>query len=159
MVRLDRRPGHPPTPQGRRWPRSIVVALLSAHVFVFLALTLAYSNPATPGPLPHAHRLNLRPFRNIAHGVVHGGDSLRVNVIGNVVVTLPLGAAILVLGGSRARLRHAALAGLALSATVETLQFWSQRRFTDVDDVILNTLGAALGFLAAAVFRRAWRHS
>lgn len=134
--------------------RSIVVALLSAHVFVFLALTLAYSNV---GRYPIEERLNLRPFRSIARDVAGGGDALRVNIVGNVVVMLPLGAAICALGGRRARLRRAATAGFLLSATAESLQLWTGRRVTDVDDVILNTLGAALGFLAVSAARRALR--
>lgn len=135
-------------------PRSIVVALLSAHVFVFLALTLAYSNSRR---YPIEERLSLVPFRSIARDVSAGGDALRVNIVGNVVVMLPLGAAIGVLGGRNARLRHAATAGFLLSATVEALQLWTGRRVTDVDDVILNTLGAVLGFLAIAAVRRAFR--
>jgi len=132
-------------------PRSIVVALLSAHVFVFLALTLAYSNSRR---YPIEERLSLIPFRSIARDVSAGGDALRVNIIENVVVMLPLGAAIGFLGG---RLRRAATAGFLLSATVEALQLWTGRRVTDVDDVVLNTLGAMLGFLAVAAVRRAFR--
>ena len=138
-------------------PRSILVALLSAHVFVFLALTLAYSNHAIEERHPAARRISLRPFRSIARDVAAGGDALTVNIVGNVVVMLPLGAAIRALGGPGAKLRHAALAGFALSAAVEALQLWTGRRFTDVDDVILNTLGAALGFLAVAAARRVGR--
>lgn len=137
--------------------RSIVAALLSAHLFVFLALTLAYSNTAIDERHPARLRISLRPFRSIARDVAAGGDALLVNIVGNVVVTLPLGAAILVLAGPRGRVRHAALAGFVLSVTVEALQLWTGRRFTDIDDVILNTLGAVLGFLAAAAVRRAWR--
>jgi glycopeptide antibiotics resistance protein len=138
-------------------PRRIVVALLSAHVFVFLALTLVYSNPATPARIPLERRVNPWPFASIRRDLAAGGEGLLVNVVGNVVVMLPLGAAILVLGRGRAKARYAALAGLALSATVETLQMGTGRRVADVDDVILNTFGAALGFLAAAAVRRAWR--
>jgi glycopeptide antibiotics resistance protein len=138
-------------------PRRIVVALLSAHVFVFSALTLAYSNPATPERIPLDRRVSLRPFRSIARDVAAGGDPLRVNVIGNVVVMLPLGAALAALGGEGAKARYAAMAGFVLSATVETLQLGTGRRVADVDDLILNTLGAVLGFLAAAAVRRAWR--
>lgn len=138
-------------------PRRIVVALLSAHVFVFTALTLAYSNPATPQRIPVGRRISLRPFRSIMRDLAAGGEPLLVNGIGNVVVLLPLGAALATLGGDRAKVRHAALAGFVLSATVETLQIGTGRRVADVDDVILNTLGAVLGFLAAAAVRRAWR--
>ncbi|WP_337173231.1 VanZ family protein [Paludisphaera sp.] len=138
-------------------PRRIVVALLSAHVLVFLALTLAYSNPATPGRIPLGRRVNPWPFASIRRDLAAGGEGLLVNLVGNVVVMLPLGAAAAVLGGQGARAWHAALAGLVLSATVETLQMGTGRRVADVDDVILNTLGAALGFMTAAAVRRAWR--
>ncbi len=137
--------------------RRLVVALLSAYLLVFLALTLAYSNTAIDENYPARHRISLRPFRSIARDLASGGDGLVVNLVGNVVVTLPLGASILVLAGAKARLRHAAAAGFVLSAMIESLQFGTGRRFTDVDDVILNTTGAVLGFLAAAAVRRARR--
>jgi len=131
--------------------RSLVVAALVAYLFVLLAITLAYQSPR---PFTVEERLMLTPFRSIARDVRQGGDAFQINIVGNVVVFTPLGAAFVALGGRRARLRRAALAGFLLSASIEALQFQTARRFTDVDDVILNTMGTIVGFLAADALRR-----
>ena len=51
------------------------------------------------------------------------------------------------------RLWQAALAGLALSLLVETGQFVLGSGVSELDDLILNTLGAVLGFAAASLLR------
>lgn len=131
--------------------RSLTLAALSAYLFVILALTLAYKHPQYR---PVSERLSLTPFQSVVRDVSRGGRAMWVNIVGNVVVFAPLGAGIAGLGGARARLRHAALAGFLLSAAIETAQFQTGRRFSDIDDVILNTLGAVLGFVAFAATRR-----
>ncbi|WP_165250098.1 VanZ family protein [Paludisphaera soli] len=131
--------------------RSLTVTALVAYLFVLLAVTLAYKHPHYR---PVSERLSLTPFQSIARDIPRGGRGLWVNIIGNVLVFTPLGAAFVVLERPRPRLGHAVLAGAALSSAIEVLQYQSGRRFTDVDDVILNTLGAGLGFVAAEGLRR-----
>ena len=47
-----------------------------------------------------------------------------------------------------------ALLAAALSATIESLQFASGGRVADVDDVLLNALGACLGYAVFRIWRR-----
>jgi glycopeptide antibiotics resistance protein len=96
-----------------------------------------------------AYRYNLTPFLSIARDVPAGGRGLWVNIIGNVVVFAPVGLAVRGFRGPRASLAQAALASAALSTLIEVVQFQSGRRFSDVDDVILNTLGGVAGYAAA----------
>nr|WP_303652537.1 VanZ family protein [Paludisphaera mucosa] len=123
------------------------------YLFLLLTLTLAYKNAQPP---PASERIRLTPFESITRDLSRGGRGFWVNIVGNVVVFTPLGAAFVLLG-SRPRLWHAALAGLALSAAIEAAQSRSGSRFSDVDDVILNTLGAALGFVAIDAARHLLR--
>jgi len=99
--------------------------------------------PATlPGVVP---KLNLVPFRGI---VLYDG-------IFNVIGFVPLGVlAGIWIGGRRGRGRWPALVfavGLMalFSSTLEVLQLGIPERFTSINDVILNTLGGALGVLLA----------
>jgi hypothetical protein len=73
-----------------------------------------------------------------------GGDDALAGVIQNVLLFLPLGAA-LALGGMRG-LRLAA-AGALLSITVECAQQWIPGRDPSLGDVCFNTLGTAMGGL------------
>ena len=70
---------------------------------------------------------------------------------GNLFWFVPAGVLVRLRGG---RLWQAALAGLALSLLVETGQFVLGSGVSELDDLILNTLGAVLGFgLAAPLLR------
>ena len=44
------------------------------------------------------------------------------------------------------------LLGLAFSLTIELLQLITRLGYADVDDLINNTLGAAIGFLSYKLF-------
>ena len=70
----------------------------------------------------------------------------------NIVMTLPLAAVLRLVAGVRDR-RRVVLTGLALSAVIETVQlvlclFLDGNRWADTNDLIANTLGAWLGWLA-----------
>ncbi|MBX6313082.1 MAG: VanZ family protein, partial [Isosphaeraceae bacterium] len=93
---------------------------------------------------------NLVPLRTIARDLNVRGKDFVVNFVGNLAAFLPLGALLRRLWGSRASAQRVALAGMALSLAIELLQFLSGRRVADVDDVLLNTLGALLGYMALA---------
>ena len=131
--------------------RPPIIAALALYVAFLLYLTLGDAfGPGATG----SGGASLTPFRGMARSAWHGGREFWLNDVGNVVVFMPIGAAVLALAPKRSRPWHAALAGFALSALIESLQYLSGRRVADVDDLTLNTLGAALGFLAADRLRR-----
>lgn len=68
--------------------------------------------------------------------------------VGNLIWFAPAGALVRLRGG---KLWQGALAGLGLSLFVETAQFLLGSGVSELDDLILNTLGAALGYGAAAL--------
>jgi glycopeptide antibiotics resistance protein len=112
---------------------------------------------------------NLVPFRDHAwaircllsdcSGITDAVYSIVVDVLGNVVVFFPIGLSLAgVLGGLpyRRRLATAIAIGAALSISIELIQLTIPSRATDVDDVLFNTTGTALGatFLIVAQHRR-----
>lgn len=68
-----------------------------------------------------------------------------INILGNIVVFIPYGF----LGMITEKLKRAKLLFpifiLAISC-IEFLQFITKRGFAEIDDVILNTIGVAIGF-------------
>lgn len=70
-----------------------------------------------------------------------------INILGNIAVFVPAGFAYLLV--HRSGLGRAVLFGGGLSLFIELAQIFLPRT-TDIDDLILNTLGALLGALAAA---------
>src|SRR6185437_12404629 len=94
----------------------------------------------------------LVPFRTIRSQLAFGlRDSEARQLLGNVALFVPFG--FLLPAAVRACRRPWALlvAAAAFSVLIETLQAILPGHTTDVDDVILNTAGAALGFLAFSV--------
>ena len=71
--------------------------------------------------------------------------------VGNLLWFAPAGVLVRLRGG---RLWQAAAAGLALSLLVESLQFVLGSGVSELDDLILNTCGAVLGFLGTSLFLR-----
>lgn len=82
---------------------------------------------------------------------------LLIDVVGNVIVFVPLGlglAGVLHQTNLRQTIRLAALGGFGLSLLIELSQLVIPSRTTDVDDLIFNTLGASIG---AVIFALLWR--
>ena len=81
----------------------------------------------------------------------HGGAwSFTYHTVGNLLWFAPLGWLL-----RRRKPGAALLAGAALSAGIELMQFLLMTGVTDIDDVIFNALGALLGWGIAHVARRA----
>ncbi len=74
-----------------------------------------------------------------------------LNTVGNVALFVPYG---LVLGliFTRERLIKAGAAGAAFSVGIELIQLLMPNRWTDIDDVLLNTLGSLLGCAVSFFF-------
>lgn len=101
-----------------------------------------------------ALRVNLIPFHTIRAYIAHGNATLAlVNLVGNVVVFIPLGLLPPLLW-ERWRNFRGVLLPVLCSLGVELTQIFTGRS-VDVDDLILNTLGGLLGWLLAlAVLNR-----
>ena len=90
--------------------------------------------------------LNWIPLQNFVHSNVIG-------MVLNVVMFVPLGF-LLPACFSRYRKWHRTLiAGFLTSLTVECIQLFTFR-VTDVDDLLMNTLGAVIGFVLAKLLLR-----
>jgi len=73
------------------------------------------------------------------------------NTLGNVALFMPLGILLPFVDTRFRSLRRVLLLALCMSLVIETLQFVlrfvGNPRAVDIDDVLLNTLGAVLGYL------------
>jgi len=70
-----------------------------------------------------------------------------VDVAGNVLVFIPIGLAFAgsLTGDDRRRLRTAIALGFVLSLSIEIVQSTIPTRATDIDDLLFNTHGTAIG--------------
>ncbi|MGM9630724.1 VanZ family protein [Butyricicoccus sp.] len=98
-------------------------------------------------------RVNLVPFQTIRFYAFSGRVPASVavrNLAGNIVAFMPIGILIPLLTRSLS-LGRTFLVGLALSAGIELTQFFTGLGSCDIDDIILNVLGAMSVTLILAV--------
>ncbi len=96
--------------------------------------------------------VNLVPGHTILAALTEPDDPSDVFfVVGNVAMFVPLGWLVALLV-RRFRVLKAVVAGFLLSTSIEVTQLFVGR-VSDVDDVILNTLGALLGACLSLLFR------
>jgi glycopeptide antibiotics resistance protein len=131
------------------------VSLLDAALPFLVAATVVWLGLQllTPVGRSAAVGINLVPFHTITRQLASGSRASDLNLIGNVAFFVPLGFL------TRLWLRRTALAsvavGMAVSIGFETLQGIADiGRVVDIDDVILNTLGVAIGVAGAALAMR-----
>ena len=134
---------------------------------VFLAALTVVPIPMSRFSVRGTDHLNLVPFLNSLKCFSPSVGRRNVllfclkNMAGNIFLFLPLGIFLPALFAKFDSLARVLLTAFALSAGIEAVQFISRLigsfRTVDVDDVLLNTLGAAAGFFVYKVGRRARR--
>ena len=69
-----------------------------------------------------------------------------INILGNLILLAPLSFFIALLWKRFRSFKHNILFCFIISFTIEFLQFFTDMRTTDIDDLILNTIGSIIGF-------------
>lgn len=135
------------------------IRLISWILFVLYLVILCYLLFLSEGygrrnfPM-REYRYNLKPFQEIRRFWIYrervGFAAAFLNLGGNVIGFLPVGFFLPILNN---RFRNGFLVtvlGFCFSLTVECIQLVCKVGSFDVDDLILNTLGAFLGYLLFA---------
>ena len=102
------------------------------------------------------HSINLIPFKTIVEYVVRGdsiGGVSLTNVLGNILLFVPMGVLLPVVFTKYNRWHKAILIGAAISTVIECMQYFFSRS-ADIDDIILNTLGTMVGYLMYSAYMR-----
>lgn len=130
--------------------RAVVGTARTALAGVVAAVLTATLTGGTTGGTPG---FNLVPGATIAQELNNPNSGLGlVNVAGNVVMFLPVGGLMVLAFGLR--WWRATAAGAAISVAIEVTQLTALGRSADIDDVLLNTVGAGLGALVGVVLLR-----
>ncbi|HEX2925469.1 MAG TPA: VanZ family protein [Ruminiclostridium sp.] len=105
----------------------------------------------------HFHRsINLVPFRTIVHFLLNAGSAgaLITNLFGNIAAFLPMGFLPPFFSDKFRKPRNIVLLILTASCLIEILQFCTGTGVSDVDDILLNTIGGVLGYLPYFFYER-----
>jgi glycopeptide antibiotics resistance protein len=137
--------------------RELLVIAFVVYLVVVAALTVIPTHVSRLRS-PHADHVNLIPLRYSLNCILlahrRHPDLMTFclrNTFGNVALFLPLGILLPWSFAGCRSIKRTVLLAFCLSLTIETIQFLSRfigsPRAVDIDDVLLNTLGACLGFL------------
>ena len=148
---------------------------LPAHllgvVALFFSMALVFTlTGITPSGTYHVQasleNASLIPFDSLEkmlsyhiNGVTYGSLSLwdaiyylGTNILGNIIMFIPMGFLLPLLWRRYQKIGRTLFAGILISFLIEFSQLFSARG-TDVDDIILNTCGALLGYLTFRILK------
>ena len=92
-------------------------------------------------------------FLNIHGNEHHELFNYYSNLIGNIILFLPLPIFLACLGGIRS-FKKSFLISFIFSLSIELLQYIFKRGVADIDDILLNQLGTIIGFFTYHFFLR-----
>ena len=132
-----------------------VLYLILLIYFLFFAEEMG-RNPQ----MREGYSYNLTLFKEIRrfyeHQEILGYRALFLNIFGNVLAFMPFGFFLPMIWKRTDRLFLTAVSSFLMSLCVETVQLVSRVGSFDVDDLLLNTIGGVLGFLAYRLLRGVW---
>lgn len=146
--------------KNKKW--AIAIAYFLFVLYIIIALGLLFFSPYrqaayemnSTGTNPY----NIIPFKTISNYIKASShinqDIWITNLFGNILAFLPLGFFLPLLFRRYKGLWITTCAVLLATSTVEILQFFTRVGSFDVDDIILNTLGGAIGYMLFAMFFR-----
>ena len=140
------------------WKREAILALMYINLAVIIRFVLfprdlvdghiqplvfdaATAFPLRINPIPLVHLFDYDNVRDIVW-----------NVIGNVAMFIPTGIVLPIVYRRLNSLWKAAAAGAFISLCTEILQLPFPSRASDIDDLILNTIGVVVGYEIYAMF-------
>lgn len=116
---------------GFRWSS---VLLLIEYIFLLFCSTVIFR------PTGEVRQYDFHPFWS------YDRPDLLVENIMNVIVFIPIGN-LLGIAFKQVTWWKALLIGCSISITIEALQFWFMKGFSEVDDVMHNTIGCIAGYI------------
>ena len=132
--------------------RAVIEALFVGYTAVLLYVVFL-KLPVRPDDTRFVwESVNLAPARTVV-GIIRDFPTLVIQqLLGNVIMFVPLGFLLPLLGPRFRRFAMTAAVGLSVSVGIELVQLALRltglsRRSVDVDDVILNVTGACLGYV------------
>ena len=121
-------------------------------LFILYILLLYYLLLSTENA---ASGMNFTPFKEMTRYSI-GSKAFFYNVIGNIVLFIPFGYFVSDYLKAK-KIHHILIPSILISLTAELIQYKIGRAF-DIDDIILNFLGAILGFMCYISMRAIKNH-
>lgn len=133
-----------------RKKRRRLAGILFILYLIVLFYFLFFSEEMGRTYLERDYHYNLKPFKEIKRFIQYwrilGIGTVLLNIVGNIAAFVPFGTFIPVFAEKCKKFWWTALYGFELSLLVELVQLASKVGCFDVDDLLLNTIGAMIGY-------------
>lgn len=135
------------------WKREAVLLLMYVNLAVIIRFVF-FPMSRVNGKVPHLRfdssavfpfKLNLIPFVHLTE--YDSKKELLLNVIGNTAMFIPSGIVLPIIYKKLNSFLKVIGVGALISLCIEILQLPFFERTSDIDDLLLNTLGAGIGYL------------
>ena len=131
-------------------PVGITLLCIYAAIMIYLMLFMRGQT--------NYYRYNLIPFTTVFEMISKfrsGGRSTAViNLVGNVIMFVPLGFLVPFAFKIQRKLYRTLLLSFTAIFIMETVQFFARLGSFDVDDIILNLTGVLIGYLCFRVIKK-----
>jgi glycopeptide antibiotics resistance protein len=140
------------------WILFILYLALLVKVILFkysMITTLGMINYANKMPIDYRiSRANFIPFKTLIHylGCIKSSGVAKVNILANIVAFAPMGFLMPILLKKLQNGINVSIVSFIVSLLFELTQLILSIGEFDIDDIILNVLGAILGYLLFKVF-------
>ncbi len=154
-------PRQKPISKNSYYKHELANALLYCYFIGLVSITLL---PFSKYTNSFPNRANIVPFVNAVTDLedILKTHTFRImlphlleNIVGNLVLLLPVGILFPICFRYFRSFKRVLIAGFLISFTIETLQYFLKfiaiYRSADIDDIILNTTGVAIGYLGYQV--------
>lgn len=141
--------------KSRESTRKITCWCLFGLYLTALAYFLFFAEATGRTAAMRSYQYNLIPFREIRRFICYreqlGVGAVTLNLAGNVLAFVPFGVFLPILMKKMRLFVKTVWASFELSLLVEVVQLCCKVGSFDVDDILLNTAGAAIGYLLFAM--------
>lgn len=141
--------------------KQIVITSIKWGIFIIYLMTLLYvvffAKEMGRAEIASGYKYNIHPFMEIKRYIKYLNDDSVLgrisflNIIGNVLVFIPFGFFMPWLTDKKSNFIITLIYGFALSLAIEFVQLICKVGCFDVDDLMLNSLGVVLGYIAFKV--------
>ncbi|MCL2254780.1 MAG: VanZ family protein [Lachnospiraceae bacterium] len=135
--------------------KALIFLIINAYFAILFRLTIFRSN------ISGVQIVNFVPFLTINEYIQFLFSGYRIfgfiNIAGNIIMFLPFGYIVSMLFPKTRKLIKIIFLSFIFSVFIETTQYIFACGVADIDDVILNTFGGAVGYLSFVIlakFRR-----
>ncbi|MDU1540035.1 MAG: VanZ family protein [Paeniclostridium sordellii] len=139
-----------------------VISLYNTGIMLFSLSIIVIFSLTGISPMSGFHldirinEISFIPFKGIIEMSQNGITTYSfINIVGNIIMFMPVGFLLPLICTKVDSCKKVVIIGFCTSLLIESTQLFLTRG-TDIDDLILNTSGAVLGYLVFLIFKKAF---